>query len=311
MFGWGDPFDYFECPDCGCLQIDQCPDDLARYYPPEYYSLGVTPDPHPGRSRRWLNWQRLSYRLTGRWALAESMAWRFGPLDHAILRQLPYLTRLHRLSGLHRHLQFLDVGCGNHSLWLDSLARSGFSRLTGIDPYLDKQGTRGGVLYLRSTLEDLTGIYDCITFHHSLEHLPDQHAAMDAVARHLAPGGVCLIRIPLWDSLVAERYGMDWVELDAPRHLYLHTRASMIRLASAHGFVIAETLCDSTAFEFAGSEQYRSGVALMAPESFWVRTDGGTFTSDQMRTFNDLARVANDSGRCGRAAFFLKRAHSE
>lgn len=36
MFGWKDPFDYFQCEKCECLQIEKIPENIARYYPEEY-----------------------------------------------------------------------------------------------------------------------------------------------------------------------------------------------------------------------------------------------------------------------------------
>src|SRR5712692_4013534 len=48
MFGFRDAFDYFQCAECGCLQIARFPDDMSRYYPASYYSLGrVTRRPDP------------------------------------------------------------------------------------------------------------------------------------------------------------------------------------------------------------------------------------------------------------------------
>lgn len=40
MFGWKDVFEYFECADCGCVQIAAIPDDLDKYYPTDYYAFG-------------------------------------------------------------------------------------------------------------------------------------------------------------------------------------------------------------------------------------------------------------------------------
>src|SRR5687767_3710530 len=41
MFGTGESFDYFQCSECGCLQIREIPDDLGRHYPSSYYSLNA------------------------------------------------------------------------------------------------------------------------------------------------------------------------------------------------------------------------------------------------------------------------------
>lgn len=305
MFGWDTAFNYFQCKNCGCLQIEQIPEDLARYYPDDYYSLDTPPSKRPGWLQREINWLRLRYRLLGRGAWIETLTWRSGPLARTIQCQIDYLKHCPQL---HRQSRILDAGCGEHSSWLAALAQCGFRDLTGADPFLKQATVREGVRYLNMTLDALRGSFDLISLHHSLEHMPDQHAILQALHELLAPGGVCLIRIPLADSAVWEHYGLDWVELDAPRHLYLHTRASLAHLAHAHGFEIASTMCDSTAFEFAGSEQYRMGIPLMASESFWAHPEAGLFSAEQLRSFQDRAQAANAAHHCGRAAFFLHRA---
>ena len=304
MFGWGDHFDYFQCLDCGCLQIAAPPDDLARYYPPDYYSLSQPPRPRPGRFARRLNFHRLNHRLTGADSAWERLSWRFAALPLDVVKAVPYLAPLPEIR---RDSRFLDVGCGEHSGWLETLASCDCAALTGLDPYLTRPGTRDGISYLNTPLDALHAEFDVISFHHSLEHLADQHMSLQQAHRLLAPGGVCLIRIPLVDSAVWEQYGLDWVELDAPRHLYLHTRKSLALIADKTGFDVMHSFDDSTEFEFAGSEQYRAGVALTAPESFWIDPDGGFFSETQMRAFRARADQVNAAGRGGRAAFYLKK----
>ncbi|MEQ1592437.1 MAG: class I SAM-dependent methyltransferase [Thiobacillaceae bacterium] len=308
MFGWGDQFDYFKCHDCGCLQIADIPTDLPRYYPADYYSLAKTPENLPGWLTRKLNHQRVTYRLTGLSGLWEKLAWRFSALPHDVIQILPYLKPLIDLS---RNSRFLDIGCGEHSDWLNTLATCDFQHLTGLDPYLTRPGKRGGIDYLNAPLDQMPGEFDFISLHHSLEHIPDQHESLRQAHRLLAPGGTCLIRIPLVDSAVWEQYGLHWVELDAPRHLYLHTQKSLTRLAQQTGFDVIHTLHDSTAFEFAGSAQYLVDIPLTAPNSFWIDSDNSIFNEDQMNQFRAQAKQANLEGRGGRAAFYLrKRTHS-
>ena len=43
MFGFRDVFSYFECSQCGCLQIDKIPTDMTKYYPSNYYSYSSRP----------------------------------------------------------------------------------------------------------------------------------------------------------------------------------------------------------------------------------------------------------------------------
>ncbi len=41
-------------------------------------------------------------------------------------------------------------------------------------------------------------------------------------------------------------------QIDAPRHLYLHTETSLQRLAAETGFQIEKVLYDATGFQFCG-----------------------------------------------------------
>lgn len=307
MFGWGDVFDYFKCHDCGCLQIASIPSDLSRFYPSSYYSLRQKTIAHTSLPERFLNRKRILFRLSGEGEIWERLTWRLGQLPYDASETLFYLNHI---SGIRSNTRFLDVGCGEQSEWLSTLWRCGFSSLTGADPYLSLPGRRDGVHYHKSSLEEVHGEFDVISFHHSLEHIPDQHATLANVCRLLADDGTCLIRIPLVDSLVWERYGLRWVELDAPRHLYLHTQASLAKLAAETGFAVVHTLHDSTAFEFAGSEQYLAGIPLTAPNSIWMGSKDSVFSDDQMNHFRRLAAQVNLEKRGGRAAFYLKHTKS-
>ena len=38
LLGTREEFSYWECPRCGCVQIESVPHDLARHYPPGYFA---------------------------------------------------------------------------------------------------------------------------------------------------------------------------------------------------------------------------------------------------------------------------------
>src|SRR6266852_6035050 len=38
MFGLRNEFEYLECGCCGCVQLVAPPEDMAKYYPKDYYS---------------------------------------------------------------------------------------------------------------------------------------------------------------------------------------------------------------------------------------------------------------------------------
>ena len=43
MLGLGDTFQYLHCNNCQCLQLIDIPDDMATYYPENYYSFEKAP----------------------------------------------------------------------------------------------------------------------------------------------------------------------------------------------------------------------------------------------------------------------------
>src|SRR5438876_7644053 len=75
MFGMGGEFVYFQCGQCGCLQIATVPQDMSRYYPPGYYSFELRPVPQQG-IKAWLAGKRdfacATSRRFGRWAAGRS-----------------------------------------------------------------------------------------------------------------------------------------------------------------------------------------------------------------------------------------------
>ena len=124
-----------------------------------------------------------------------------------------------------------------------------YQHLVGVDPFIESDlSPAPNVRLLRGTMADLEAVFDFIMVNHSLEHMPDQHDQFRQIARLLAPGGQCMIRVPVVDSFAWEEYRTDWVQLDAPRHFYLHTRKSMAYLAAEAGLAIVDCYCNSSRF---------------------------------------------------------------
>ena len=249
MFGFGDEFRYFQCGRCGCLQIAQVPENLSRYYPPHYYSFGMAPLPTRGL-KSWLAARRDRARLTWLGRLGLLGGWQEVRLDVASLGRVP----------LRADMRILDVGCGQGQL-LSLLHRAGFRRLLGIDPYLaDDLEVVPGLYVRKQVLKNLNESFDFIMLHHVFEHLEDGLEMLLSCRERLAPAGSILLRLPTVESTAWERYRDNWVQLDAPRHLFLHTRESLRLLTDRAGLRIRECWCDSTEFQFWASELYRRGI---------------------------------------------------
>jgi SAM-dependent methyltransferase len=292
MFGMGGAFRYLECGSCGCLQLLDVPDDLERYYSREYYAF----DAPPVHARRQL--------LR---ALRTLIALRLGPGRAGLLyrrRVAPYwLTLLAGNAGLQSRI--LDVGSGSGGL-LTELQHQGFRRLLGVDPYIEHDlEYTSEFRVLKRSLDEIEGSFDFILLNHSFEHVEDPQRVLDQAKRLLTSDGTILVRTPLADSVAWKRYGCDWVQLDAPRHLFVHTRKSLEILAAKARLRVVRVLYDSTAFQFWGSEQYRMGIALESERSHLRNPANSPFSLAVLDEFAHEAERLNAAGLGDQAAFWL------
>lgn len=297
MMGSKEPFDYFQCPACGCLQISRIPANLGDYYSTGYYSYRSMRRLERAPLRRWGDSLRVRDALTGNSII--------GHLLNRVAKPLEYLPWV-KGAGIGLNARILDVGCGQGRLLL-RMALGGFQQLTGIDPFITEDiHYDNGVRVLKQDLRSLAAgseRFDFIMLHHSFEHMPEQIVELQACARLLAPGGVILLRIPLSDSYAWEHYQENWVQLDAPRHLYLHSRRSLARVAEASGLMIDHIIDDSSKFQFTGSELYRRGIPLNAEKK-----SRNIFSNAELKAFSRRAAQLNTEGRGDQAAFYLRRA---
>ncbi len=301
MFGMRDRFDYFQCSRCRCLQIQPVPMDLSRYYPDGYYSLSEEGDAFGGIPQ-WC------YTMMGG-ALGPDDLMRSHPSTEARDQALASRALAYYFpEGLGPKPAILDVGCGSGS-FLRAIRTLGFERLLGVDAFVPRELRHpDGIRVLKTTLPELdTGSrWDVIMFHHSFEHMANPHEVLRAAARLLADEGVCLIRIPVV-SFAWERYGINWVQLDAPRHLYLHSESSLRLVAEACGLEVSRVDYDSTGVQFWGSEQYLQDIPLLSERSLvQCGPQNSIFSPEQLAGFDSQAAALNQQGRGDQAAFFLR-----
>jgi 2-polyprenyl-3-methyl-5-hydroxy-6-metoxy-1,4-benzoquinol methylase len=190
------PFSYSRCTRCRSLFIDAIPEDLGGYYPADYHGI-PTPD--------------------------------------AFERHLP--EERYRLELLVPHVQggkLVEVGpgCG----FFAALAkRAGFDVMAlehdpaccrfladhvGVDAVRTARPER-------ATIE--AGSRDAVALWHSLEHLPDPVAMLEAATRWLRLGGVLLVAVPNPESFQLRALGSLWPHLDAPRHVAFLTLSELDR----------------------------------------------------------------------------------
>src|SRR5258708_24495612 len=74
MLGLRDEFRYFECINCGCLQINEIPENMGKYYAHNYYSLNSNPEIHfRGIIKRIIKRWRDYSLITGKKGLGASL----------------------------------------------------------------------------------------------------------------------------------------------------------------------------------------------------------------------------------------------
>lgn len=301
MYGTGEIFRYFECSACGCLQIEKYPQDMKPYYDSSYYSFkDVTAD----RGKPFSFWLRKKWVDfgVGKKNLAGKLM--------TMLRPVPDLYLTYGKYGISRSSRILDVGCGN-GRFLCNLYRAGFNALTGVDPFVESEiATSDTFKILKQDIFALSGKFDSISFNHSFEHLQQQRTVLNKARTLLADDGIISVAIPV-TGFAWRKYGVNWVQLDAPRHFYIHSRKSIHILAHLSGLKVVDTIYNSGEFQFWGSEQYLKGIPLTAENSCWVKRETSIFSSSQMEEYCKLAQELNHRSDGDQAIFIMKNASAK
>lgn len=263
LLGTQEEFSYFECLRCGTVQICRIPEDLSRYYPPQYYSLAPPRElleryARPSPVKSWLASLVLHKSFP-----AKSLLFR-GRLFPQFLREVSKL-------GLRQDSAILDVGCGE-GLLLRRMYSWGFSRLTGTDPFLATPVQLPGLTLKKGTLEELQGSFDLVTLHHVIEHVGDPRKLLGTARKLLHESSWLLITTPLADSYGWRKYRANWLGLDPPRHLHVFTVRSITALAQEAGYRLVEVVYDPGELLWEASFRISLGERPFGPsQSSWAR----------------------------------------
>lgn len=281
FFGTGGSFEYSVCATCGSIYLNDPSLDLSPHYPEHYYS-------YTGGKRPPLQ------------AAVE---------DFVCRQRARFVVAVSRRAGvrLDHDSRVMDVGSGAGDL-LRAFRSIGYSDVVGVDPFLREGVDTAGVPVERRTLDEVAndsgfaGKATTVMFHHSLEHVFDPAASLEAAKRLLCPGGGIVVRVPVV-SYAWERYGTYWVGFDAPRHVALPTERGMYELAARLGLRVAFVRYDSTENQFVVSNAYLKGrTQLEAFPSCPPRTAVRKLTTIPLRL---RAAWLNAQKRGDQAAFVL------
>lgn len=294
MFGSLDEFEYFQCSKCGCLQILQLPENISKYYENNYYSYAGI---NVSAIKKFIRHYRDLYALTHK-----------GLFGKFLLKLYPnnILEYLRELN-VSKESKILDVGCGCAAL-LHQMKDFGYTNLLGVDPFINEDiEYENGLQVKKDFIQNIGGKWDFIMCNHSFEHFSSPLEDLSAISKVLADNGVCLISIPTVSSYVWEHYKTNWVQLDAPRHFFLHSIESFKILADKCNLVVDKVIYNSSEFQFLGSEQYKKGISLCASDnSFYVNPKKSIFSKNEIKQFKQKAKELNKENIGDQITIILK-----
>ena len=294
-FGTREVFNYLECSSCGCLQLLNPPKDYSVHYPKDYFTFQQE---HESKIKSLLNRYRDKAAMGEESLLGNILFKKYG--------EPTYIARL-KIAGVGLKDSILDVGCGKGIL-LHKMKESGFANVLGIDPFIDDTITYpNGLKILKKDFNELAGRFDFIMFNHSFEHMEKPLEVMKQSNRNLNKNRFLLLRIPVADSYAFKHYRENWCSLDAPRHLFLHTKKSIELLAKQSGFEIKKINYDSRSWQLWGSEQYSKNISLMDEQSYYINPSKSIFTKNQIAEFENQVLELNKNGDGDQAEFYLQK----
>lgn len=288
-------FNYIECSNCGNLQIMNKPENMGSYYPKNYYSFE---NPIPNSFKEFFLKRRDKYAL-----------YQKNIIGKIIYKKYPFdFLKIMGALGMEYNLKILDVGCGSGFL-LRSLQKLGFNYLQGVDPFIQNDIIEDGIQIFKKDIHGLPNgeKFDFIILNHSFEHMDKQSEVLVKISNILSENGVCVIAMPVKNGYIWNLYSTDWVQIDAPRHLSIHTLKSFNILLNKSSLVLKEIIFNSDEFQFWGSEQNQQNIELMAENSYLINPNKSIFTRKDIKTFKKRSNELNDKKLGDQAVFVLKK----
>jgi trans-aconitate methyltransferase len=297
MIGMREEFRYFQCANCDCLQIEEVPVNMDKFYPSNYYSFNQKLLKKNTKFKKWIAFKRANYALFKKG---------FFGMFLNMLHPNPIFELISK-TNINKDSKVLDIGCGSGNI-LYSMMHSGMRNLKGIDPYINENILyENGLLIEKKELQDEIGNWDLIMMHHVLEHMDNQIDVLKSIFLKLSDKGTCMIRIPTVTSQAWQKYKTNWVSLDAPRHFFLHSMKSFMILVEGQGFYIDKVIYDSTSFQFWASEQYILNIPLMDARSFSENPKNAFIKSKEVKDFERLAIKLNEENNGDQFVAFIKK----
>jgi SAM-dependent methyltransferase len=240
--------------DCGALWLNPMPtpDDIGKAYV-NYYTHTENAQPpesesfSPAQSFYWrAYWNVLDGYLQTRYHYSRGVGARW----HRLLAPLGLLFA-GGLAALDHEASYLpaprpggrllEVGCGDGSQLARKRELGWVVEGLDFDAKAVEAARRRGLTVHAGDLASRRyppGAFDAMYLTHTFEHVPDPRALAIEAARVLAPGGFLVIQTPNAASWGHSIFQTAWRGLEPPRHLTLHTRGSLRRVAADAGLEV-------------------------------------------------------------------------
>ena len=283
--GGTESFTYWQCSNCGCMSLINKPVDMSKYYGKAYYSFSLK----QGKVKTLMK-RRDVYEVRKTGIIGEFMS-KFIPRPAYSV-----------ISEFNDDARILDVGCGDGYL-LYLLREMGYKNLYGCDRFMDNRHD-ANIDLIKGGVDVCEGEYDLIMFNHSFEHMDEPLKVLKCASEKLSKNGKISISIPVANSNAYKKYGKYWVQLDAPRHFFIHSVKSIEMLTKQVNLKIENTIFDSSAFQYICSEQYKNGK-----NGDYRRTWKGIIEYGLLSLFkySSLAKRDNELKQGDQATFVLSK----
>ena len=288
--GLREEFEYIECSNCGCLFIKEIPNNMSKYYDIDYI-----PHNHEDTFKN-----RIIEKTYGLY-IANNRFIKY-IVGNKVSNTSKFWNSLVDEGIINKNSSILDIGCGDGK-FLTIFKKGGFKDLTGVDLFIDEEKIQKGIKVYQSSLEDFKPRrkYDLIISNHAVEHMDNQIINLRCFEKLLNDNGTIVIRIPVKSKPFWDKYGVNWYQIDAPRHFYLHTLKSFKILCESTNLIIDDIIFDSRPEIFLCCEKYSRNISVK--DSEW-----NTFKLEnkEIKDYEKLINMLNENNEGDQAIFILK-----
>jgi len=155
-----------------------------------------------------------------------------------------YSYLLHILLSRIRKGRILDIGAGT-GLFLSIFKKDNWE-ISGVEfskIAVDIARKHNGIILQKGDFLEKkfpANYFDVISLNNSLEHLYKPKETLLGVHRVIKKGGIVLITVPNLESIGFKFFRKNWYGIDAPRHLYHFTPATLSKMVSDCGLKVMQ-----------------------------------------------------------------------